>query len=240
MGFVTFSTIRQGKEFVLKIIFVAGTGTEVGKTYIATRLAVSLLGAGVRVGVYKPVASACIREEPESGSNSAALNAPDAMAIWEAAGRPLDLDAVCPQRFEAAVAPDEAARREGKVVDVQQMIDGVDRWRPHCETLIVEGAGGLFSPIAEGLLNIDLFQRLPAESLHAKSLYLVAPNRLGVIHDVIATFRAASQSNVTPCRLYLSATGPQTDSSSRSNADQIRDWLPDLEVHEVDWQGDVR
>ncbi|QDV82284.1 dethiobiotin synthase [Planctomycetes bacterium TBK1r] len=218
----------------MEIVFVSGTGTEVGKTYVAQQLAVAKRSAGVRVGVYKPVASGCIRQPRNSETNSATPVAPlvssDAVALWEAAGRPLNLDAVCPQRFEASVAPDEAARRSGQRVDVDQLTRGADRWRDHCDTLIIEGAGGLLSPIADDLLNIDLFGQF-----QDAELYLVAANRLGVIHEVVATCRAAALSQVSVSRLYLSATGPTADESSPSNAEQIRRWLPELDVREVGW-----
>ncbi len=218
----------------MEIVFVSGTGTEVGKTFVAKQLAVARRSAAVRVGVYKPVASGCIRQPGNSETNSATpaeqLVSSDAVELWEAAGRPLNLDAVCPQRFEASVAPDEAARRSRQRIDVDLLTRGADRWRGHCDTLIIDGAGGLLSPIADDLLNIDLFR-----TFRGAELYLVAANRLGVIHEVIATCRAAALSEITVNRLYLSATGPTADESSRTNADQIRRWLPELDVREVGW-----
>jgi len=43
--------------------------------------------------------------------------AEDALALWEAAGRPLSLDAVCPQKFAAPLAAPLAARAEGRTID---------------------------------------------------------------------------------------------------------------------------
>lgn len=222
----------------MDIVFIAGTGTEVGKTYVAKGLAIAMRDAGVRVGVYKPVASGCIRETSISGANSShrhdVLVSSDAVELWQAAGCPLDLDAVCPQRFEAPVAPDEAARRARGSVDQDLLIAGIDRWRDCCDTLIVEGAGGLMSPIADDWLNIDLFQKLPSATL-----YLVAANRLGVIHESIATCRAAASSDVSPRRLYLCATTPDQDESCRTNAAQIQRWLPELQIRQVAWEAKV-
>ena len=87
-------------------LFVAGTSTEVGKTYVAALIARALVASGWRVGVYKPVASGCRREGER-------LFAEDAEMLWEAAGKPGDLQRVCPQRFELPVAPPQAARAEG-------------------------------------------------------------------------------------------------------------------------------
>lgn len=222
----------------MEIIFVAGTGTEVGKTFVAKGLAATMRASGIRVGVYKPVASGCIRQQLHGKNNSSAdrslLVSSDALELWNAAGQPGDLDDVCPQRFEAALSPNEAAREEGKSVDSDRLINDAYRWRNHCDTLIVEGAGGLMSPLAEQMLNIDLFKRFDDAKL-----FLVAPNRLGVIHDVIATCRAAVAEGVKVSQLYLSATGPAGDPSCRTNADQIRHWITDVDVQVVHWGGEV-
>ena len=84
-------------------LFVTGTDTGVGKTYVAALIARSLAAGGHRVGIYKPAASGCRYEDR-------GLIADDAVALWNAAGRPADLEHVCPQRFAAPLAPHLAAR----------------------------------------------------------------------------------------------------------------------------------
>jgi len=100
-------------------LFITGTGTGVGKTYVAALVAESLLAMGKRVGVYKPVASGC---ELRDGR----LQSSDAVALWEAAGRPGTLDRVCPQMFAAPLAPHLAARAEGRRVDQALLRTGLD------------------------------------------------------------------------------------------------------------------
>jgi dethiobiotin synthetase len=159
-------------------LFITGTGTEVGKTYVAALMARTLVARGLRVGVYKPAASGCRRE-------GAALVADDALALWEAAGRPGSLDAVCPQRFLAAIAPPQAARAEGRTVDAALLRSGVEPWRAASDFVLVEGAGGLFSPLGERDLNIDLAADLGYPAL------VVAADELGTIHATLATIEAA-------------------------------------------------
>ena len=98
--------------------FVTGTDTGVGKTYFAALLVRALTEAGSRVGVYKPVASGCAK-------NGGRLVSDDALRLWEAAGKPGELDAVCPQRFEAPLAPHLAARKEGKEIDNELLREGL-------------------------------------------------------------------------------------------------------------------
>lgn len=220
----------------MKRCFLAGTGTEVGKTFVTSGIARQLRSRGDRVGVYKPVASDCTTAGPsalDSTQDGDELVSADAVELWTAAGKPRSLADVCPQRFRLPLAPDEAARREGRSVDESLLVSGANEWEDHCETLLIEGAGGLFSPISDNLLNIDLFIKLqPAD------LILVAHNRLGVIHDVLATLNAAASQNVRPIALYLneirqdatSAPALQADSSVTSNAAQISRWWPEIEI----------
>ena len=88
-------------------LFVTATDTEVGKTYVTSLIAKDLVAAGYRVGVYKPTASDCVFDGRQ-------LISEDAVALWEAAGRPLSLEAVCPQRFKAPISPHISARSEGR------------------------------------------------------------------------------------------------------------------------------
>ncbi len=174
-----------------QIWFVTGSDTDVGKTYIASLLARQLRHSGMRVGVYKPVASGCVEADGK-------LDSTDARELWQAAGRPLDLEAVCPQRFRAPLAPHRAAAAEGKHVDRERLKSGAEDWFPHCDELIIEGAGGLLSPLASGLLNADL-----ALSLAPLRLVIVVANRLGGIHQALATIAAAERRGLQPAGIVL-------------------------------------
>jgi dethiobiotin synthetase len=213
----------------LKTIFVTGTDTDVGKTYVSSLLARTMVHRGIRVGVYKPVASGGVRQnvsaESESLESGARLVSEDAVSLWRAAGKPLTLDDVCPQCFELPLAPDEAARRAGRFVDPELLYEGANRWRGQADVLLIEGAGGLFSPLADQILNIDLLRRWPNASL-----FLVAANRLGVLHQVIATCRAAAYSGVNVDTLFLSEPIASGDASRQSNAKQLRMLCPDLPI----------
>jgi len=117
-------------------LFITGVDTEVGKTWISTMIVRSLVAAGHRVGVYKPLATDCV-------SDGRTLVSEDALLLWEAAGRPLSLDAVCPQRFQAPLAPHLAARKEGREVDPDLARSGLSAWADKFDVVVVEGAGGI-------------------------------------------------------------------------------------------------
>src|SRR3954471_20401000 len=130
-------------------LFITGTGTGVGKTYVGALIVRALCDAGKRVGVYKPAASGC---EDRGGK----LVSADAIALWEAAGRPGTLEQVCPQVFAAPLAPHLAARAEGKQVDPQHLREGIRFWQTTSDVVLVEGAGGLMSPLSDDDYNADL------------------------------------------------------------------------------------
>ncbi|OUW77390.1 MAG: dethiobiotin synthase [Saprospirales bacterium TMED214] len=189
-------------------LFFAGTDTDVGKTYVASLAARLIVDHGIKLGVYKPVASGCHAEQGQ-------LLAEDALSLWKAARKPLSLEQVCPQRFKAPLAPPEAAALEKTQVDAGQLVDGIRIWEQNSELVVVEGAGGLFSPLADGILNIDLAMELNA------SVIVVAANRLGAIHQTIATCEAAAKRGTQPVGIVLCDPTGTADDSAKSNSEQI-------------------
>ncbi|HEY2416120.1 MAG TPA: dethiobiotin synthase [Pirellulaceae bacterium] len=160
-------------------LFVVGTDTGVGKTYVAARIATALHRIARKVGVYKPAASGCRQIDGELVSD-------DAVALWEAAGKPGTLDAVCLQRFTAPLAPHLAAREEGKELNPTLLRRGLEFWQRTSEIIIVEGAGGLMSPLGDHEYVADLAAgfRFP--------LIVVVPNRIGAINSALTTLIAAA------------------------------------------------
>lgn len=159
-------------------LFITGTGTEVGKTYVASLIARHLAADGGQVGVYKPAASGCRLIEGQ-------VVADDAVQLWEAAGRPGELANVCPQRFLAPLAPHLAAQVEGKRVDTGLLRAGLDYWQERSDVVVVEGAGGLMSPIGEQDYNADLVAEF------GFPLVVVTANVLGTINATLQTLIAA-------------------------------------------------
>ncbi len=159
-------------------LFITGTDTGVGKTYIAAGIARVLRAGGYRVGVYKPAASGC-------DQRGQGLYVEDADQLWQAAGQPEDMTTVCPQAFEAPLAPHLAARAEGREIDEQLLFDGILPWTDY-DVVIVEGAGGLMSPISDQIYVADL-------AVHFQlPLVIVAANEIGVINQTLQTVMTAS------------------------------------------------
>ena len=108
------------------------------------------------------------------------------------------------------ISPHLAARREGVVLSAQAIVDATK------ETMIVESAGGLYSPLSDEETNADVAQLYGERAL----VVLVAPDRLGVLHDVGACVRAAEADGITFAAVALSAPA-QADASTGTNAAEI-------------------
>jgi dethiobiotin synthetase len=180
-------------------VVILGTGTNVGKTYVTACLA---RGARERASVLalKPI---------ESGVEAEALG--DAGAIASAAGHAPRLS---PWRFPRPVSPHLGARELGVEIDLAEVAHWVaaEEERARAGLVLIELAGGAFSPLGLGLTNADL-----ALALRPALWLLVAPDSLGVLHDVAATLRALSH---RPDAVVLSGSRP-ADESSGTNAAEL-------------------
>ena len=194
-------------------LFVTGTDTDVGKTAVAVAIVRQVTAAGRRVGVYKPVASGVTHEA-----------AGDAARLWEAAGRPLSLAAVCPQAFSAPLSPPRAAGAAGRTVDDRLLRSGIEAWRAASDIVVVEGAGGLFSPLSDQSLNLDLARDL------SLPLVLVDAARLGAIGRTLMAVRAARAEGLTVAAVVLSHATPPRGSADEPTGDTriARDSAADL------------
>jgi dethiobiotin synthetase len=184
-------------------LFITGTDTAVGKTYVTTLIARTLVAQGRSVGVYKPAASGGTRVDGQLVSG-------DALALWQAAGRPQSLERVCPQSFAAPLAPHLAAAAEGKSLDADLLRSGFDFWTDHCDIVLVEGAGGLMSPLGETEYVADLAYDLQLP------MVVVARNTLGVINQVLQTLIVAEtfRGGIPLAGIVLNQLAPQADDPS--------------------------
>lgn len=173
-------------------LFVVGTDTDVGKTAVSVAILRGLVATGRRVAAYKPVASGIATADAPGG---------DPERLWEAAGRVGAITAVCPQCFPAPLAPPRAARAAGRMVDETLLRTGVSAWRGR-DLVLVEGAGGLFSPLGPTTLGADLAGEF------GYPLVVVDAARLGAIGRTLATVRAARAAGLTVAACVLSQVAP--------------------------------
>lgn len=136
-------------------IGITATDTEIGKTVVTGALAAALRYRGIVPGIYKPVASGCVRR---SGGE---LISTDAEFQMQCAGYPEEKRAeVVPVVLEAALAPAEASRLEGITLDPVSMTEGARQCINTHEISVLEGIGGITAPLTETFLVKDYFKAL--------------------------------------------------------------------------------
>jgi dethiobiotin synthetase len=184
-------------------LFVTGTDTGVGKTVLTALLAQFFLNHGVNVAALKPVCS---------GGRG------DARKIYAAMNGVLPLDEINPWHFRAPIAPLLAARRESKDIKLSQVVAHLRAMQKRFDVLLVEGAGGLLSPLGEGFNSRDLILALRATPI------IVAPNKLGVISHILLTLEALPKNLRKEARIIFTPTG-KSDLATASNAELLRQFL---------------
>lgn len=195
------------------ILFITGTDTGVGKTVFAALHTRQLRARGVRVVALKPVCS---------GGRG------DARALREASGKVLPLDEVNPWHFRAALSPLLAAREEKKRVRLREVVAHICGIAKGFDVVIVEGAGGLLSPLGEDFDSRDLIRALAATTI------IVCPNKLGAVNQVRLTLSALPRVTARHARIVL--TNPaRPDAASKTNLGLLKQFLDPNRLHLMPW-----
>jgi dethiobiotin synthetase len=192
-------------------LFITGTDTGVGKTRIAAALARLLTERNLIVRPRKPVESGCRRE-------GGRLVPEDARTLQAAARTDEPLERVCPHPLEPPLSPERAATLAGMRLDLDDLKAACLEGVAETDFLLVEGAGGFYSPLAAGLLNVDLAQVLSLPVL------LVAADRLGTIGHTLMAVEAIERRGLSLVGVVLNRIEPPADPRMDNAADLSR-WL---------------
>lgn len=192
------------------LVVVTGTGTEIGKTHVAVALLLAwrqvLVARGLtgpRVAGLKPVESGVT---PGAPTDAGTLEQASTFHVKRVSP---------PYMLTRAVSPHLAAAAEGRTIAVTEILRPIEDARASADAVLVELAGGLFTPLAPGLTNCDV-----ARALGADAVLLVVPDRLGVLHDVAAATRAAKAEGLTLTGIIVVAPGAP-DASTGTNAAEL-------------------
>ena len=168
----------QKEGIVLIAIGITATDTEIGKTVVTGALAAALRYRGITPGIFKPVASGCVRRQDGE------LISTDAAFQMRCAGYPDELrKEVIPVVLEAALAPAEASKLEHVVLEPEKMIAGAKTCIRNHEVSVLEGIGGITAPLTEDFLVKDYFR-----ALQIPVLIVVKPILGNVNHAVLTAY----------------------------------------------------
>jgi dethiobiotin synthetase len=198
-----------------RIFFITGTDTGVGKTVLTALLVQFLRERGANAVALKPICS---------GGRA------DARALRAAMDGALSLDEINPWHFRAPIAPLLAARRERKHVHLSEVLAHVRVMQKRFDVLLVEGAGGLLSPLGENFDSGDLIAALGASPM------IVAPNRLGAVNHILLTLAALPQGAAATARVVLMSP-PKRDTAVVTNAKLLAGFFDARRIFTLPWLG---
>ena len=161
-----------------KALFVTGTGTDIGKTYITGLIVKKLAEAGMNPGYYKAAMSGNDRR-PDS-----TLIPGDALFVQSMSRIPQSLTSMCPYVYEHAYSPHLASRLEGNPVVMDVVKHGFADVTADYDYVTVEGSGGILCPICFDEARIQLEDVV--KELRLSSI-LIADAGLGTINSVVLT-----------------------------------------------------
>ena len=200
----------------MSALFIAATGTDCGKTFITAGLVRHLRALGLPARALKPVVS---------GFDEAAPGGSDPAELLAAMGLPLtpqNLATVAPLRFKAPLAATMAARMEGRRLTLGDILDV-------CEAamlapqgpLLIEGAGGVMSPFAEGATCLDAIKALGLPCL------LVSGTYLGAISHTLTALAAMRAAGCSPCAIAVNETAGSSVTLAQTMA-ELAAFAPDV------------
>ena len=165
-----------------KRIFVTATNTDIGKTYTTKKLLKEFASRGVRVGVIKPIETGVV-DAPLDGTEL--LNT---IKILNPEFENITVEDIVPITYELPAAPFVSSNNTP--LDLKKLDAAIEKMEKLCDLLIIEGAGGLYVPIDENYMIIDLIKHYKATAL------LVTHCSLGCINDTILSSNALKDQNI--------------------------------------------
>jgi len=174
-------------------VFITATGTDIGKTFVTAGLIRHIRTAGRAVDAIKPVVSGF---DPQAWQDS------DPAALLAALGRPVTLaeaERISPWRFQAPLSPHMAARREGRAIDFQEVVEFSRRAiAGRRGVLLIEGVGGIMVPIDDHRTVLDWMQMLRIP------IILVAGTYVGTISHSLTALEVLVRRNLNVAGVVVS------------------------------------
>ena len=159
----------------MKSLFITGTDTDVGKTYVTAGLSVSLRKMGIDVGVMKPFAAGTAQkkgfksEDVEILSNAAQITDPENL--------------VNPQFFKIAASPYTAWKKLKTKPKIQTILSSFKKLSKLHDTILVEGMGGVMTPILKNYFITDLIKEMNIPTI------IVTRTKVGTVNHTVMTVK---------------------------------------------------
>lgn len=181
-------------------VFITATDTGVGKTLVASALVKCLTQRGIDVGVMKPIETGVARSRKAQS---------DGVRLRNAAGHCDSMAEVSPYVFRLPVAPLSAAEAEGTAVQLTTIMRVFRALRQKHALMVLEGAGGVYTPVTQSLNALDLIHRMKLQAI------VVGHTGLGGINHALLTIHALHRRKVPIVALVLNQRRPVRTKTAR-------------------------
>ncbi len=201
-----------------KGVFITGTDTEVGKTIIASSLAMHLSARDIKVTVMKPIETGCkIR--------SKILAPSDGINLKYASGSDESLSYISPSRYKNPLAPLPASKIEKKPVNVKRIRECFKVLKEKGDFCIVEGLGGLMVPITKDYLVRDMIKHF------ALPVIIVTRPVLGTINHTLLTVEAAKKEKLNIAAIVINGYNKKSRNiAEKTNPDVLKELIPEIPI----------
>ena len=193
-----------------KGLFVLGTGTDIGKTYVTGLLLKYLRDNGYDATYFKAALSGAIRDENGSlvpGDAVEVLGSlvpGDAVEVLTMAGLEEDTDFLVPYIYETAVSPHLASQIEGNPVNLDVVKDAYEKVSQKYDYIVMEGSGGIVCPIRyEGKDNENNIMLEDIIKYLDLDVILIADAGLGTINSIVTTVEYLKNRNIHVCGIIM-------------------------------------
>jgi dethiobiotin synthetase len=198
-------------------VFVTGTGTDVGKTFVTAALIRHLRDAGKMVDAFKPVVS---------GFDAERIAGSDPDVLLSALGRASTLEEVqriSPWRFSAPLSPDLAAKSEGRAIHFPDLVAFSQKATDAGGTIFIEGVGGIMVPIDQSHTVLDWMS-----ALHSPVL-VVAGSYLGTISHTLTALHVLARRNLEIAGVVVSESAT-TGATLSETVESIGRFAPSIDL----------
>ncbi len=194
----------------MKSLFVTGTDTDVGKTFITAGITNYFVDSGVNIVPAKPVQTGCVNDIAEDLMFS--------LKTAELSFNELMLQRLCPLRFVPACSPHLACELADCQISLPGMVTALVELKSDFECVVAEGAGGVFVPLGNGKTMLNLMVEL------GWPVVLVSSDKLGTINHTLLSISALLNAGLDVTGVIINHTSPPSDLISRSNTLAIKEY----------------
>jgi len=160
-------------------LFVTGTDTDVGKTCVTAGIVNYLSKMNIDVGVMKPFASG-YKANADSLSEDVEI-----LMKYSGVNDPVEL--VNPYYFEIPTSPYDACMKLNREVDISKVVDAYNQLTSNHDVVVVEGIGGIMTPISQNYFVSDLISELNLNSI------IVTGSKIGSVNHTMLTYEHSKQ-----------------------------------------------